>query len=88
MHILVNDFIGGVLDRGIPLYVRNLIEGLQEESFRVSVVRAPALCRKLPRNVFYMLAVAVEQTLLPLIGLVLRSDLTLGRVVMDGGDSL
>ena len=77
MHILVNDFIGGVLDRGIPLYVRNLIDGLQEEGFRVSVVRAPALCRKLPRGVFYMLAVTVEQTLLPLIGLVLRSDLTL-----------
>jgi len=28
LHILINDFIGGVLDRGIPLYVRNLIDGL------------------------------------------------------------
>ncbi len=77
MHILINDFIGGVLDRGIPLYVRNLIDGLQEEGFRVSVVRAPALCRKLPRDLFYMIAVLVEQTALPVLGLLLRADLTL-----------
>jgi glycosyltransferase involved in cell wall biosynthesis len=77
LHILVNDFIGGVLDRGIPLYVRNLVDGLREEGFRVSVVRAPALCRALPRNVFYMLAVLVEQTALPLIGFLLRANLTL-----------
>jgi len=77
LHILVNDFIGGVLDRGIPLYVRNLVDGLREEGFRVSVVRAPALCRALPRNLFYMLAVLVEQTALPLIGFLLRADLTL-----------
>ena len=77
MHILINDFIGGVLDRGIPLYVRNLIDGLREEGIRVSVVRAPRLCRALPRNLFYLIAVAVEQTVLPLIGLALRADLTL-----------
>jgi hypothetical protein len=77
LHILINDFIGGVLDRGIPLYVRNLIDGLKQEGFRVSVVRAPAICKKLPRNLFYMLAVLIEQTVLPLIGLVLRCDLTL-----------
>lgn len=77
MHILINDFIGGVLDRGIPLYVRNLIDGLQEEGFRVSVVRAPAICRKLPRGLFYLVAVAVEQIALPLIGWWSRADLTL-----------
>jgi glycosyltransferase involved in cell wall biosynthesis len=77
MRILVNDFIGGVLDRGIPLYVRNLIDGLREEGFQVSVVRAPALCRLLPRNLFYMIAVMVEQIILPLIGFLSRSDLTI-----------
>ncbi len=77
MHILINDFIGGVLDRGIPLYVRNLIDGLREEGYRVSVVRAPAICRKLPRSLFYMIAVMIEQTVLPLIGLILRADVTL-----------
>jgi hypothetical protein len=77
VHILVNDFIGGVLDRGIPLYVRNLIDGLREEGFRVSVVRAPAFCRKLPRSLFYLIAVVVEQTLLPLIGLCLRAERTI-----------
>jgi glycosyltransferase involved in cell wall biosynthesis len=77
LHILINDFIGGVLDRGIPLYVRNLTEGLQAEGFRVSVVRAPAVCRKLPRNLFYLLAVLIEQAALPFIGWLLRSDLTL-----------
>ena len=50
MHILVNDFIGGVLDRGIPLYVRNLVDGLREEEFRVTVIRAPGYCRKMPRG--------------------------------------
>ena len=77
MHILINDFIGGVLDRGIPLYVRNLADGLREEGFRVSVVRAPAMCRKLPRGLLYLVAVAVEQIALPLFGWWLRADLTL-----------
>jgi hypothetical protein len=76
-HILVNDFIGGVLDRGIPLYVRNLIDGLREEGFCVSVVRAPAFFRKLPRSLFYLIAVFVEQALLPLIGLCLRAEQTI-----------
>jgi hypothetical protein len=77
LHILINDFIGGVLDRGIPLYVRNLIGGLREEGFEVSVVRAPSICRVLPRNVFYMIAVLVEQIALPIIGYLLRADVTL-----------
>jgi hypothetical protein len=77
LHILINDFIGGVLDRGMPLYVRNLIDGLNEEGFRVSVVRAPRICRKLPRSLFYVITVLVEQTLLPLLGLIRRTDLTL-----------
>jgi glycosyltransferase involved in cell wall biosynthesis len=77
LHILINDFIGGVLDRGIPLYVRNLIDGMKEEGLRVSVVRAPAFCRRLPRNLFYLLAVLVEQTVLPVVGLALRADRTL-----------
>jgi len=77
LHILVNDFIGGVLDRGIPLYVRNLVDGLKEEGFRVSVVRAPGFCRRLPRNLFYMIAVLFEQTAMPMIGFTLRTDLTL-----------
>ena len=77
MRILINDFIGGVLDRGIPLYVRNLIDGLREEGFSVSVIRAPGLCRKMPRGLFYLLAVLVEQTLLPVIGCYLRATLTI-----------
>jgi hypothetical protein len=77
LHILINDFIGGVLDRGIPLYVRNLIDGLKEEGFRVSVVRAPAICRKLPRSLFYIFAVMFEQIVLPLVGLWSRADITL-----------
>jgi len=77
MHILVNDFIGGVLDRGIPLYVRNLVDGLCEEGIRVSVVRAPAVFRKLPRDLFYLVAVLVEQTVLPLLGFLLRAELTI-----------
>ena len=77
MRILINDFIGGVLDRGVPLYVRNLIDGLREEGFDVRVVRAPSACRLLPRNIFYALAVAVEQTVLPVLGYLWRADLTL-----------
>ncbi len=77
MHVLINDFIGGALDRGIPLYVRNLIEGLRGEGLRVSVVRAPAFCRKLPRSVLYLFAVVVEQALLPAIGFWQRAHLTI-----------
>ena len=77
MHVLINDFIGGALDRGIPLYVRNLIEGLRDEGLRVRVVRAPAIFRKLPRSLLYLIAVFVEQTLLPVIGFLLRTDVTI-----------
>lgn len=77
MHILVNDFIGGALDRGIPLYVRNLIDGLRGEGLRVSVVRAPAFCRRLPRGILYLIAVAIEQFVLPAVGYFLRVDLTI-----------
>jgi hypothetical protein len=77
LHILINDFIGGVLDRGMPLYVRNLIDGLKEEGYRVSFVRAPAVCCKLPRGLFYLIAVLFEQIVPPLIGLFSRPDLTL-----------
>jgi hypothetical protein len=77
LHILINDFIGGVLDRGIPHYVRNIIYGLQEEGFRVSVVRAPAICKKLPRSVFYLIAALFEQTVMPVLGFLKRSDITL-----------
>jgi glycosyltransferase involved in cell wall biosynthesis len=77
LHILINDFIGGALDRGIPLYVRNLIDGLREEGIRISVVRAPSVCRKLPRGLFYLIAVLVEQTILPVIGLWSRADITI-----------
>lgn len=77
MHILINDFIGGFLDRGMPLYVRNLIDGLKQEGLRVSIVRAPRICRVLPRNVFYMISVLVEQIALPAIGYLKRTDMTL-----------
>ncbi len=77
MRILVNDFIGGALDRGIPLYVRNLVDGLREEGFHVDVVRAPAFCRKLPRGLLYLVAVLVEQMALPAIGLWRRADMTI-----------
>ncbi len=77
MHILINDFIGGVLDRGMPLYVRNLIDGLKAEGFRVSIVRAPRVCRRLPRNVFYMITVLVAQTIVPALGFLKRADVTL-----------
>jgi glycosyltransferase involved in cell wall biosynthesis len=77
MHILINDFIGGVLDRGIPLYVRNLIEGLKAEGVRVSVIRASPIFRRIPRNLFYSISCCVEQFVLPVAGLILRADVTL-----------
>jgi glycosyltransferase involved in cell wall biosynthesis len=77
LHILINDFIGGVLDRGIPLYVRNLIDGLRAEGFRVSVLRAPKICRRLPKSLFYMIAVVFEQIVPPIVGTLRRTDMTL-----------
>lgn len=77
MRILINDFIGGVLDRGMPHYVRNIIDGLREEGFAVSFVRAPRLFRKIPRSLFYMIAVLFEQTVPPALGFLKRADLTL-----------
>lgn len=77
MQILINDFIGGYLDRGMPIYVRNIVDGLREEGFEVSFVRAPPLFRKIPRSLFYAIAVVFEQIVPPVIGAVRRADLTL-----------
>ena len=77
MHIFINDFIGGYLDRGMPLYVRNIIDGLEEEGFHVSLVRAPCFLRKVPRSLFYAISVLFEQVIVPVIGTLRRADLTL-----------
>jgi hypothetical protein len=43
----------------------------------VSLVRAPPIFRKVPRSLFYLVAVVFEQTVVPVIGLLRRADVTL-----------
>jgi glycosyltransferase involved in cell wall biosynthesis len=57
--------MGGWLDRGIPLYTRNLIETLRLGGFEVIELRAFAFQRQLPRLVNHILGTLVEQFISP-----------------------
>ena len=63
--IFVHDYMGGWLDRGIPLYTRNLIKTLRGCHFNVVTISASGLQRKWPRSVNHVLGAITEQIISP-----------------------
>ena len=64
--IFVHDYMGGWLDRGIPLYTRNLIKTLRACNFSVVTISASGLQRKWPRCVNHVLGAITEQLVSPI----------------------
>jgi glycosyltransferase involved in cell wall biosynthesis len=77
MHVLINDFIGGYVTRGIPQFVGSLEIGLAEAGHRVSVVRAPRWFEHLPRPIAHAVAVAVEQAFVPIYGRAIGAEVVI-----------
>jgi glycosyltransferase involved in cell wall biosynthesis len=67
--ILVFNFFGGILKRGIPNYVDNLCVALGREGVECKQLRCPTIMRKLPRSLLNVAFVLTEQLVVPLVGI-------------------
>jgi glycosyltransferase involved in cell wall biosynthesis len=68
-RVLLFNFFGGILHRGIPLYVDNLAIALERSGLDVYQVRCPRLIRNLPRRILDLLYVMTEQIVIPLMSI-------------------
>ena len=76
-RIFVHDYMGGWLDRGIPLFTRNLAVGLQEGGWTVKSLRAWGMQRKWPRLINHILGALCEQCLSPILWRIMRADVAI-----------
>lgn len=67
--ILIFNFFGDVLPRGIPIYVQNLSIALEKEGALCHAIVCPAPLRHMPRGLINLLFVLYEQLVMPIKGL-------------------
>jgi glycosyltransferase involved in cell wall biosynthesis len=65
--IYVHDYMGGWLDRGIPLYTRNLVKALRSDGWTVITLSAAKSQRDWPRALNHLLGALAEQLVSPLL---------------------
>jgi glycosyltransferase involved in cell wall biosynthesis len=65
--LFVHDYMGGWLDRGIPLYTRNLVKSLRKGGWQVRVLTAHGAQRTWPRPLNHLLGALTEQLVSPLV---------------------
>ena len=65
-RVLVFNFFGGVMDRGIPLYARDIAESMRRVGLEPLELRCPRALRRLPRALRNSLFVLFEQVAAPL----------------------
>lgn len=68
-RFLISNFFGGVLQRGIPIYVQNLRIALEQEGITCREVRCPAMLRRLPHPWLGLLFITWEQLVMPVLSL-------------------
>jgi len=68
-RVLVFNFFAGVMERGIPLYARNLAECMRRVGIEAVELRCPAWLRRSPRPVRNVAFVLFEQIVAPAVGL-------------------
>jgi len=73
-RIFVHDYMGGWLDRGIPLFTRNLVAAFQDAGWDVRSVRASSMQRRWPRLVNHLLGAFFEQLVAPILWRLARAD--------------
>lgn len=64
-RILVFNFFGSVMDRGIPQYTRDIGEAMRRRGHETVELACPRLCRRLPRAIRNLLFVVFEQLVAP-----------------------
>lgn len=69
MRILIFNFFSGVMERGIPIYCKNLRGALEIEGHQVVELRCPVFARHFPKPVLNLLFVLFEQLLMPVLSL-------------------
>ena len=67
--VLVFNFFGGILTRGIALYVDNLCEGMKRSGIDARQFRCPKSLRRMPRPIVNILFVLAEQVLMPIVSI-------------------
>lgn len=70
MRILIFNFFSGVMERGIPIYCKNLREALEMEGHHVVELCCPVWAHGLPKSVQNVLFMLYEQVLMPVLSLV------------------
>jgi glycosyltransferase involved in cell wall biosynthesis len=66
-NILIFNFFGSILERGIPLYTDNLCSAMKYAGLRCIQFRCPANLRCLPRPLLNLLFIFCEQIMMPLL---------------------
>lgn len=75
-RVLIFNFFGGVMDRGIPLYAHDIAECMRRVGLEPVELRCPRLLRSAPRYVRNALFVAFEQLVAPTLRILRRCSLT------------
>lgn len=68
-RVLIFNFFGGILSRGIPSYVDNLCLALEGCGIGAKQFRCPAIFRGLPTSLLNVLFVLTEQLVMPVLGI-------------------
>lgn len=69
MRILIFNFFSGVMERGIPIYCKNLREALEQDGHHVFELCCPVWAHDLPKLVQNILFMLYEQLLMPVLAL-------------------
>lgn len=69
MRILMFNFFSGVMERGIPIYCKNLREALEMEGHDVVEICCPGWARRIPKSAQNVLFMLYEQFLMPVLSL-------------------
>lgn len=75
-RILVFNYFGGVMDRGIPTYAQDIVACLRRLDAEVIELRCPRLLRRAPRILRNLMFVFFEQVVAPAMRLLRRCSLT------------
>jgi glycosyltransferase involved in cell wall biosynthesis len=69
MRILIFNFFSGVMERGIPIYCKNLRKALEMEGHQVVELCCPIWARRIPKSAQNVLFMLYEQFLMPVLSL-------------------
>lgn len=75
-RVLIFNFFGSILDRGIPLYARDIAEAMRRVGVESVELQGPRWLRSAPRPVRNCIFVFFEQVVAPIVRIVRRCSIT------------